>query len=648
MSLQQLREKIVNEIPISELIQRYGVLLTRKSSNHMGVCPFHADSNPSMSVSDEKRIYKCFACGAGTTHFDFVMNLNSLSFVESLKDICEKFGIDFDSYTDKKEKSQELVYAEKITKAASEIYHQIGMKSHPQEFTEFMKKREIPDNLVKEYKLGFAPKKNTILNYISTLPKKDQQGVLNAAIETGLVKIDRERQSHYDTFRDRIMFPIWDHYGKIIGFTSRAIHDYQKAKYMNSKESLIFNKRNLLYGLHLAKPFIRKRDSVLLVEGNMDQVSAFRKGFEHSVAIMGTALGDNSLRTLKSLTKNITLALDSDNAGMDASIRINKMLLAAGIIPKYVEFSPHKDPDDFLIAEGSIALQTKIDTAKPFIDFQFDQLCPDQPIELIDTKLKLLQDAFEIVSPLKKDLKATERLIKWAERLGLKSASDKILEDYGNFLSSKDSQGSQGFSRSAQPQQKSQQPSNQQNIPEYAPYEMGPPPSILAEEEIQIQEYLNEAPPAIEMPNDTNKISKVEEILVMTLIEYPNCLEYDEMSDLLDFMGSDRVKEYVLKLREIIFEIDIKEFKNFALAIAKDFDLEELVNKAVAKYTGLTLDAEKAKKMIVDLGKNLIKENLREKKAELRIKRMNVRTEDELTTLMIEIHGIEKKLHSLK
>jgi DNA primase len=644
MSLQQLREKIVNEIPISELIQRYGIHLTRKSTGHVGVCPFHQDSNPSMSVSDDKRIYKCFACGAGTTHFDFVMNLANLSFVEALKDICEKFGIDFDSYTDKKEKPQHIVFQEKISKAAAEIYHQIATKSQPEEFKEFVKNREVTPEVIESYKLGYAPKKNTILEYIQTLPKKVQEDATQAALKVGLIKPDRNGRSYFDTFRERIIFPIWDHYGKIIGVQTRATKDYQKAKYMNSVDSDIFKKRDLLYGLNLAKPFIRKKDFVLIMEGNMDQVTAYKKGFENSVAIMGVALGTNSLRTIKSLTKNVVLSLDTDNAGWVASERVNKQLLEVGIIPKYISFEPHKDPDDFLTHEGAIAYQTKIDEARPFIDVQFEKILPEAPIDLIDTKLALLQDAFAIVAPLKKDLRATERLIKWAERLGLKSSSDKILEDYDLFLNKNTtSQAPKAATPNAQPMNFA--PQMDSDAP---PFDMEPPPSALAIEEAEIQEYLNSAPPAIDMPNDEQKISKVEETLILTLIEYPDCLEYDELSDLLDFMGSDRVKDYILRLRELIFEIDIKEFKNFAVNIAKDFELETLASKAIGKYTGLKLDKEKAKKMIVDLEKKLIKDQLREKKAELRIKRNNVRTEEELMSLMVEIHKIEKKLYSLK
>ena len=613
MSLQRLREKIVNEIPISELIQRYGTNLTRKPSGHVGVCPFHDDSHPSMSVSDDKKIYKCFACGAGTTHFDFVMNLNNLSFIDAMKDICEKFGIDFDSFTDKKEKSQKVVYAEKILKAASEIYFQMGFKNKPQAYVEFITNRGLTQELAETYKLGFAPKKNTILDYIKTLPKDTQDNVLQVSLEIGLVKYNEKNKSHYDTFRDRITFPVWDHYGKVIGFQSRAIHADQIPKYLNSKESFIFNKRNLLYGLHLAKPFIRKRDMVLLVEGNMDQVATYKKGFEQSVAIMGTALGDHSLRTIKSLTSNVILSLDTDQAGFDAATRINKQFLEHKILPKYIEFSPHKDPDDFLTAEGSIAMQEKIDNAQVFIDVQFNAICPEQPVEILDQKLELLEKAFEILSPLGKDLRATERIVKWAERLGLQSSAEKVIENYENFLSG-------NKNTHVAPSIEEERPPTPDE-----PYE-----------------------PAMNMPNNELTISKTEETLLLAIVEHPDCLEYDEMAELLDFMDSDRVKDYILRLKNLIFEIDETEFKNFALSESLNFGLEEIVQRGILKNKGATLNKDTAKRLIIDLEKKLMKETLKEKKSLLKQKRETCKTEDELTSLMMEIHTIEKQLYSLK
>ncbi|EQC44796.1 DNA primase [Bacteriovorax sp. Seq25_V] len=618
MSLQNLREKIVNEIPISELISRYGINLTRKPSGYVGVCPFHGDTNPSMSVSDDKRIYKCFACGAGTTHFDFVMNLHNLSFVEALKDISEKFGIDFESFTEKTEKSQKVIYAEKILKASSEVFYKIGQSSC-EPFKEFVQQRNLSQEIVELYKLGFAPKKNTVIDYISSLPKKAQDEVLAVSQEIGLIKYSDRNKSQYDTFRDRIIFPIWDHYGKVIGYTSRSIHKDQMPKYLNSGESFIFNKRNLLYGLHLAKPFIRKRDAVILVEGNMDQITMFRKGYEHSVAIMGTALGDNSLRALKSLTHNVYLGLDGDDAGFNASVRINKQLLQNGIIPNYIDFAPHKDPDDFLNNEGAVALQNRIDDSKAFIDVLFEKLLPETGLDIVDTKLKILDQAFEIVAPLKTDLRATERLMKWAQKLGLKSASEKIIESYENFLG------------------------NNREYPTAAPQP--------TDEEARIHEEMmafNEQELyAREVPNGPETLSKVEETLIIALIEHPDCLEHEQMSDLLDFMGSDRVKQYILKLREIIFEIDQKEFKNFAVNIAKEFGLEDVALKGVNKSQDFSIEKDTAKKILIDLEKKLIKETLKEKKELLKTKRQYVQTEEELSQLLMEIHQIEKKLYSL-
>ena len=628
MSLKQLREKIVNEIPISDLIERYGVHLVRKGSNLYGVCPFHDDTNPSMSVVNDKGIYKCFSCGAGHSHFDFVMNLQNMEFVEALKDICDKFGINFDAYTNKKEKSSKEVYAEKILKVASAIYFKYGHDTKPQAYLEFLKNRSMSEELAEQYQIGFAPKKNTIYDYILTLPKKNQDEILKTAIEIGIVKYNADNKSHYDTYRERIMFPIWNHYGSVIGFTGRRIREEQYGKYVNSKGSFIFNKSNLLYGLHLAKKYIRQRESVIIVEGNMDQVATFKKGFENSVAIMGTALGDHSLRTLKSLTQNIYLALDNDEAGFKASQRISRQFLEHGIIPKFVDIKPHKDPDDFLESEGTIAFQDRIDNAVAFIDYEFNQLLPERPIEILDEKLNLLKQAFDIVSPLGNDLNANERLVSWAKKLGLESSKESILDNYGQFLN--DAKGSSNFQPKITPQ---------------APVADEPP----SYDEDYMASFVEDS--ASEMPSypvEEDRISKTEETLLLAIVEHPDCLEYDEMTDLLDFMHSDRVKEYILNLKNLIFEIDQKEFKNFALSSSSEYGLEEIIKKGIIKNKGIQLEKEKAVKIINDLRKKLIKENLKEKRQLLKLKRSEVKTQVELTELLKEIHDIEKKLFTLK
>ncbi|MFG1482992.1 DNA primase [Halobacteriovorax sp. HFRX-2_2] len=629
MSLQRLREKIVNEIPISDLIERYGVHLVRKGNNLYGVCPFHDDTNPSMSVVNDKKIYKCFSCGAGHSHFDFVMNLQSMEFIEAMKDICDKFGIDFDSYTNTKEKSKEFIYAEKILKVATTIYFQSGRNLKPEQYLDFLKNRNLSNEIADLYQLGFAPKKNSIYDYICSLPAKDRGEILQAALKIGIVKYNADNKSHYDTFRERIMFPIWDHYGKVIGFTSRRIHEYQHAKYMNSIESFIFNKRNLLYGLHLAKSFIRKRDSVIIVEGNMDQIANYKKGFENSVAIMGTALGDNSLRTLKSMTKNIYLSLDNDEAGFKASQRANRQFLESGIIPKFVDLNPHKDPDDFLEKEGIIAYQDRIDNAVPFIDYEFSKILPDRKIEILDEKLALLRQAFDLVSPLGKDLNAIERLVGWAKQLNLESSKESIIENYENFLKDEKSQ-------TFKPAVVEETPPMEMHAPEYDEDYM----ASFVESDANEMPIMDE----VEAP-----ISRTEKTLLLAIVEHPDCLEYDEMTDLLDFMHSDRVKEYVLNLKNLIFEIDEREFKNFALSSSSKYGLHEIIDDGIRnKYKGIKLEKERAVKIIKDLKAKLERVSLEEESDRLVIEKGNVTTQTELTELNTKIIEIRKKLHALK
>ncbi len=627
MSLQQLREKIVSEIPISDLIERYGVHLVHKGNRITTICPFHDDTNPSMHVNNDYGNYKCFACGAGGSHFDFVMNLHTLEFVDALRDICEKFGINFDAYTSKRNKPKKEIFAEKILKVASAIYYKYGQDTKPAAYLDFLKNRNMKEELAELYQIGFAPKQNSIYDYIHTLPEEDREEILKTAIEIGIVKYNPENKSHYDTYRERVMFPIWDHYGRVIGFTGRRIRDEQYGKYVNSKGSFIFNKSNLLYGLHLAKSYIRKRDSVIIVEGNMDQVATFKKGFENSVAIMGTALGDNSLRVLKALTKNIYLALDNDEAGYKAAQRTSQQFLEYGILAKYVNLAPHKDPDDFLEAEGIIAFQERIDNAPAFIDYELDQLIPQRPIELIDEKLSILDQAFEVVAPLKNDINATERLLALAPKLKLNSSNEQINTRYENFL--------KGVKKPAAKPVQKEVIQEDFNMPEYDESYM----ASFVESDANQMPTIEEIAP---------QISKTEETLLLSIIEHPECLEYDEMTDLLDFMQSDGVKEYILNLRKLIFEIDEREFKNFALSSSSKYGLEEIIKKGIIKNKGIQLEKEKAVKIISDLAKILKQQSFKDEKKSLRQKMSSVKTEDELKEIMKQIHDIEKKLLALK
>ena len=331
LTLADLKQKIVDEVPITAVVGDY-LSLTRRGTSTLAVCPFHDDHSPSMNISDERKRYKCFACGAGGNAIDFVINYKNMDFMDAMKEISEKHGINFDDYVQKKNKSPKVEMAEKILEKTTLVYRKLAETGHFAPFNDFITNRGLNKKVADTFKLGFAPNNSSVTDYLNSIKSEaDRKFALETAVEIGLIRVSdpskapagAKDRSHYDTFRDRIIFPIWDHYGHVVGFQSRAIHDYQKAKYMHSKESFVFKKPNILYGLHLAKKAIRAKEAVILVEGNMDMISLYAKGFENCVAVMGTAMGDASLNALKGMTKNFYFALDNDAAGFKAATRFN-------------------------------------------------------------------------------------------------------------------------------------------------------------------------------------------------------------------------------------------------------------------------------------------------------------------------------------
>ena len=335
-TLAELKQRIVDEVLISTVVGQY-IPITRKGTSTLAVCPFHDDHKPSMNVTDDRKYFKCFACGEGGNAIDFVMKYKNLDFKDALKEISQQNGIRFEDYITQKTKSPRAKMAEKILTRATSVYQKMAETKKFPAFENFLVTRKLSHEISSTYNLGFAPKYNAITEYLLSITNQaDRDLALSVATEIGLIRENSAEnqqksgyKSHYDTFRERIIFPIWDHFGQVIGYTSRRIHEYQKAKYMNSKESFVFNKSMILYGLHLAKNHIREKDSVLLVEGNMDQMTLFNKGFKNSVAIQGIAISEHSIRTLKSLTKNFYLTLDNDAGGFGAIDGFNQALVTA-------------------------------------------------------------------------------------------------------------------------------------------------------------------------------------------------------------------------------------------------------------------------------------------------------------------------------
>ena len=623
-TLEDLKQRI-KDIPISEIMGLY-IHTVRKGTQTLAVCPFHDDSNPSLNINDQKGMWFCFVDNMGGDIIKFVMLFRKIDFKEALQDICEKLGWNFDDYHRPRKASPKIEMGKKLLTNSMKLYKKVGESKNNQAFQEFLEKRGISEELAKTYQLGFSPSNRALFEYLNSIKEeKERSFAIKTAEEVGLIKKSTYgEKSHYDTFRDRIMFPIWDQFGQVTGFTSRAISDDQKPKYLNSFDSFVFNKKNILYGLHLAKNFIRERGEAILVEGNMDQIALYKNGFEQSIAIMGTALGDNSLTKLLALTKNIVLGLDNDTAGWNAGVRINAQFMEKGLTPRSIELGQYKDPDEFLIAEGRDAMAKKIEESRPFIDIQIEKFLPKKMPELAERKLDLLREVFAALSPLKDSLSAKERVVIYSKRIGLQADPATITKSYVDFLST---QNSKLVPNKAQNPNQEHPGDFQNNYPSS---------QNLSKEKVELD----------------RKVNTVEAHLLQNLVQNPELLLRKEISELLDFVGNDEVKRYILKLCELMYEIDETEYESVIQSLTNNgeysAELSAVVGGALFRYRENSLDEKVLARMVEDVKKKLQIEQLKVEKKFLKDQHSRAQTEEEQEEILSQLLQVDKKLAEVK
>lgn len=626
MSLDELKARI-KDTPINHIIGSY-IPVDKKGAGFVAQCPFHDDRDPSLQINPHKNMFMCFVDNIGGDAINFVMRFKGMDFIDALKDICRVMSWNYDDYVQTKAKSPREEMARKILTKVTSLYQKAASTGQSQAFQDFQKSRELSDEIVKEYSLGFAPGNNAVSHYLESVKDvKEREFALKMATEIGLIRLDKFHEgSHYDTFRERIVFPIWDHFGHVNGFTTRATRDDQKAKYMNSPESFIFQKNDILYGLHLAKSAIKSRDEVILCEGNMDQIALYKNGFENSVAVMGVALGESSLKRLLTFTKNIVLSLDSDPAGRKASERIGQQFLKEGVVARYLDFTPHKDPDDFLTAEGKLAFAKRLEEARAFIDHLLDELIPKPLPETVESKLLVMEKGFELLSPLGESLAATERIMTMARKLGIKSDSTQILKNYTTYLESQ-----------------------KKRAVRYTPAKV----AEVAIPEENHQHFTGEADKHESPIVRVAVIGRSEKRLLQVLVQHPECLTHDKVSGLLDLVENDEVKRYVSRLQSLVYEIDEKEFFSFAsnLLNSEDYSLElkELAGAELFKYQPTTSLNEKViEKMLSDLKKKLEEDQLKTKRDDLRRLQKECTTNEEEQKILSQITELQIKINDLK
>ncbi len=366
---------IRKKIDIVDVISKYVPLVSR-GKNFFGVCPFHDDHSPSMSVSKDKQIYKCFSCGATGNVFNFVMDYENVSFPESLKILSEITGLSIDGIDIKNTKKQVNKSLYEIYDISSKLYINNLNTSYGKSAKEYLHNRGINDTLIREFGIGLSLHERDILTRL--LVKK---GFSNKdMVDSGLVV--KNDYGYSDIYSNRIMFPLFDVNGRIVGYSGRIYNGENTSKYINTRETAIFKKGELLYNYHRAKESCRKKNVVIITEGFMDVIRCHSIGVTNVVAAMGTAFTKEHVMLIRKLARNVILCFDGDSAGAKATESCINLLLSYDIIPKVVRLPENLDPDEYILKYGK----------EKFIDRL------DNPINIMDFKLSYLKSNKDLTS----------------------------------------------------------------------------------------------------------------------------------------------------------------------------------------------------------------------------------------------------------
>ena len=438
---EEILEKIKSQNDIVDVISER-VRLRKAGRNFTGLCPFHNEKTPSFSVSQEKQIYKCFGCGEAGNVISFVMKEKNLPFIEAVKYLANRANIPLEIGNGEKSKvtkRKELLY--RVNVEAAKFFFSNLMNN--QNAKEYFLNRGIKEETIKKFGLGFANDSwNSLMFY---LRKKGINDVLLE--EAGLISVNKEKGRKYDRFRNRVMFPVFDYQGKVIGFGGRVLDD-SKPKYLNSPETLVFQKGTNLYGLNFALKHNMNERYFVIVEGYMDLISLHQYGITNVVASLGTALTINQARLLKRYADKVVISYDADMAGQMATLRGLEILRTAGFDVRVLSIPQGKDPDEYVRSNGRDAFLKLVNSAEPLIDYRIKKA--EEGINFKNSQSLILyaKRIMEIISdldPVEKDV----YIKKASENTGIKEQTlydilkSKMKDNReNNFRNNKEEDGS--------------------------------------------------------------------------------------------------------------------------------------------------------------------------------------------------------------
>jgi len=376
---------------IYDVVSEY-VKLERKGTKYFGLCPFHSEKTPSFCVTPSKQIFYCFGCGKGGNVIHFIMNIENLDYVEAIKQLAERARIalpDPDDETESK-KAHIRKLLQDMNVEAARYYHSILVSQSGFPALEYLKKRGIKKSTITRFGLGYSPNSwDSLYKYLKSKGFNDEE-----LLQSGLV-VKSKNGTIIDMFRNRVIFPIFDVRGKVIAFGGRAIDD-SKPKYINSPDTLIYNKRRNLYALNFAKAFCE--ETLILVEGYMDVISLHQNSVKNVVAALGTALTESQARLINKYAKQVILAYDTDNAGMAAAERAIDILCSSGCAVKVMSLPDGKDPDEYIKNHGNDEFNVLVANALPYIEYKIKRLKEQFDISTTEGRVLFLNQCASVLA----------------------------------------------------------------------------------------------------------------------------------------------------------------------------------------------------------------------------------------------------------
>ena len=437
---EQTIDQIRQSTDIVDVISEY-VQLKKQGRNYFGLCPFHGESTPSFSVSPDKQIYHCFGCGAGGNAFNFIMEIDGVSFVEAAQKLAKSSNVDVEvpDYPNAEQAGQpkETKWMMDAHLLLHKFYHHLLLNTKEgQEAYDYVTGRGFTDETLKRFGVGYA-----LNSWDFALKFLTKRGYNQQLLEKAGLLIEKEHTAeYYDRFRNRIMFPIHDHKGNVIAFSGRVLGEGEP-KYLNSPETPLFNKSKILYNFHQARPHIRKQEQVLLFEGFADVIAADGAGFPNAIATMGTSLTEEQARIIRRHVESVIICYDGDNAGIEAAYRAAGILMQQGCYVRIAMLPDKMDPDDYIRKKGSDSFkQDVIGASLTFMAFKLRYLRKGRNMKDEGERMRYVEDVLKEISMLTKAVERDHYLRQLSDEfsISLDALKQQQFQVYKSLIQKKD------------------------------------------------------------------------------------------------------------------------------------------------------------------------------------------------------------------